>query len=420
MRILWHMPALYEYGDGLSMRAYALAGELAQRGHAVTFCALADRTFVAGNSIKGFPVERLPAIPDSPPIHWCLQAMRRTQTARILVGMLDRRHHLFISCQPEVVSAYRAVRRQAPVVFVSGSSTLLFDGADLADQRDERIHRRLSFAIDRTLKHRNEVHAYRSAHRVVFDSHHTRERVMQSYRIHDDRLQTVEGGVNPREFAPPTPEQRKAARDRLGVSDDAFVVMGSGRLVERKGFALLVAALSRTKRPITGVIVGDGPQRGVLQTAAANSKITLHLPGMTADVQSYLHAADIYAFTSICESFGGALVEAMACGLPCIGLRPDGHRIVNANCEILPDGESGILCRQNADDLAAAIARLAANPQLRRRLGESAHHRVLQRYTWNRAGLALAPLLEDLGAPIRSKLSVRQSGRTQPEIALQG
>ena len=401
MRILWHMPALHEYGDGLSQRAYALAAELTSRGHAISFCAPADRVFVSGSTVKGFPMGRLPTSTETRPVHWSLQALSRIRAARRLVAGLSRSHDLFISCQAEVVSAYKAIRSDAPVIFVSGSSTLLFDGADRADQCSESVLRRLCYAIDRTLKHRNEAAACRHADRVIFDSKHTRELVEQTYRLPGENLQTIAGGVDPTEFAPPTAEQRITARKRLGIPEDAVVVMGTGRLVERKGFAVLVSALKQLRRPFAGLIVGDGPERGALQSLAdENTDVTIDFAGMTADVRSYLHAADIYAFTSICESFGAALVEAMACGLPCIGVRPDGQRIVNANLEIIDDGKSGVHCQYDVGSLAAAISKLAADPDLRRRLGDAARKRVCEHFTWTRAGIALCALVDSIQSPV--------------------
>lgn len=391
------MPALHEFGDGLSQRAYALAAELARRGHVISFCAPADRVFIEGSAVNGFQIDRLPATMPTRPPHWCMQALERMRAARQLVAVLPRDHDLFVSCQAEVVCAYAASRNATPVIFVSGSSTLLFDGADRADQRGEFALHRLCYAIDRCLKHRNEAAAYARADRVVFDSRHTCERVKRKYRLRGDNLQAIEGGVNPIEFAPPTDEQRALARKHLGIADDAIVVMGSGRLVERKGFAQLVSALQQLRRPIAGLIVGDGPERAALHRIA-NSKanVAITFTGMTSDVRSYLHAADIYAFTSICESFGAALVEAMACGLPCIAIRPDGRRIVNANLEILDDGTSGVLCNYDASDLAAAISKLAADANLRRRLGDAARKQVCERFTWARAGNALSALVDSI------------------------
>lgn len=400
MRILWHMPALHAYGDGLSQRACALAAELARRGHAITFCAPAERVFVEGSTVRGIPIVRLPGKPAAAPAHWCLQALSRAQSARQLVAEMPGSHELFISCQADVASAYAARRKETPVIFVSGSSTLLFDGADRADQRREPAFRRLCYALDRKLKRWNEASAYRRADHVVFDSEHTRDLVQIMYRLSGENLHAIIGGTDPGDFAPPSPQQRIAARKRLGFAEDAIVVIGSGRLVARKGFDLLVDALQQLQRPIAGLIVGDGPERSALQTrAAGNPNLAIVFPGMAEDVQTYLHAGDVYAFTSMCESFGAALVEAMACGLPCIAIRPDGRQIVNANLEILEDGVSGVLCAQDSTQLAAAISGLAADADARRRLGEAARQRVRERFTWACAGVALGKLVDSIHFP---------------------
>jgi len=398
VNILWHMPALQEIGDGLSMRALALASQLARRGHAIRFCVPKSRLTVAAKSISGFPVLSLPEKALGKPIHWCLQGLHRAAAARALIEDLDVAHDLFISCQAEVIRAYCRRRSRKPAIFVSGSSTLLFDGADRVDQARLGFASRMCYAIDRTIKRRNEAAAYRAADRVVFDSHPTRERVMATYGIGGESLQTIEGGVDPIVFAPPTSDQRRAARRRLEVSDDTIVVIGTGRLVERKGFELLVAALKRLDRRMIGVIVGDGPKLGTLQrlAVAEPNSVDVRFVGMTGDVASHLHAGDIYVFTSICESFGAALAEAMACGLPCIAIRSDGLRVATANHDIIEDGVSGILCDATAEDLARCISQLADDSKLRQRMGEAAAAQAAARFTWSRAGLALSTLVDSL------------------------
>jgi glycosyltransferase involved in cell wall biosynthesis len=83
----------------------------------------------------------------------------------------------------------------------------------------------------------------------------------------------------------------------------------------------------------------------------------------------------------------------MACGLPCIALRPDGRTIRTANTEIIENDESGLLVEPDPRAVADAIQRLSADPALRRRLGDQACRRARGRFTWPLAGRALHDLL---------------------------
>jgi glycosyltransferase involved in cell wall biosynthesis len=85
--------------------------------------------------------------------------------------------------------------------------------------------------------------------------------------------------------------------------------------------------------------------------------------------------ADLFVLPSRGEAFGIVLQEAAAAGLPAIGTR------INAIPELVVDGETGILVPPRAPDaLAAAVARLAGDSTLRRRMGEAARRRALERY----------------------------------------
>ena len=93
---------------------------------------------------------------------------------------------------------------------------------------------------------------------------------------------------------------RQAARDRLGLGHDAFVIAGVGRLVPIKGFDLLVTALAEiaTRVPDAHVLlIGDGEERAALENHAAALGVAarLHITGATTEVMDALAAADVLA-----------------------------------------------------------------------------------------------------------------------------
>jgi len=165
---------------------------------------------------------------------------------------------------------------------------------------------------------------------------------------------------------------RAAARARLGLDADAFVVAGLGRLVPIKGFDLLVRALPAILAEMPSarvVLVGDGPDRDALAAIAQSLGVTdrLRLVGETADVASCLVAADAVAMPSRNEGMGRVLVESMALGLPVVATAVGGIPAV------VTDGESGLLVEpENVPALAAALVRLGHDIGLRRKIGEAA------------------------------------------------
>lgn len=395
MNILWHMPTLRTRTCGLSIRALRLAAELRERGHPITFAVADDKTDIRGSSIDDFPVRRIAAAPVRS-AHWSMQALAKRATARRLARSLGNEHDLFISCQPEVVTAYRRLRAGVPIVFVCGGSTLLHDAADERRQASLPRRRRLPYFLDRNLKRRNEANALRAADATVFDSHRTRETVTRTYGLDANTCHTIHGGVDADHFAPVDEADRNEIRANLGVGVDDLVLAWTGRLSPEKNVQLLIRAAAKCRCRVGRVfIVGEGPMRHELETLRRQAGVEhiVTFTGEQSDVRPHLHAADVFVFPSRSESFGGSLVEAMACGLPCIALKPDGADVRNASEEILGDGIGVLVDADDPAAMAAAIDGMAGDHARRRQLGDRARRRAASKFTWPAAGRELNALL---------------------------
>lgn len=180
------------------------------------------------------------------------------------------------------------------------------------------------------------------------------------------------------------PGARAALRSRLGL-EDRFVVLSVGRLVPRKAHDLLlraVAQLVRAGEPVAAVFVGDGPQRGRLEALARDLGVEerVRFVGFVGEQElaDYYAAADAFALPSRrlaerdgVEGFGMVFLEAGAAGLPVVGAATGGIP------EAVRDGATGLLVPE--DDLgalAAAIQRLARDPDLAQRLGREGRRRA--------------------------------------------
>jgi glycosyltransferase involved in cell wall biosynthesis len=109
---------------------------------------------------------------------------------------------------------------------------------------------------------------------------------------------------------------------------------------------------------------------------------------------SYYQAADVFVIPSVIhEPFGIPLAEAMACGLPVVATRGGGFP------EILDNHATGeMVARGDAAEMAGAIDRLLANPQLRRTQGQAGRQRFLEHFSWDVVMPKLEELYEQLGA----------------------
>jgi glycosyltransferase involved in cell wall biosynthesis len=167
-------------------------------------------------------------------------------------------------------------------------------------------------------------------------------------------------------------------RDRLGIGGAEFVVGTSANLRPWKRVDLLLQAVSRTSRHVRCLVIGDGPDRGPLETLAAELGIASRVSfvGKQAEVSSFLRACDAFVLpTGPEESFGNAAVEAMGVGLPTIVLA-DGGGLT----EHVRHCETGIVAR-DTDDVAQWLDILSADDGLRDVLARQGREYVRSRYT---------------------------------------
>ncbi len=161
-------------------------------------------------------------------------------------------------------------------------------------------------------------------------------------------------------------------RDELEIPSAAPVVGTVGRLLKRKGHYDLLEAwpLVLDEHPDAHLlIVGDGPERDGLETRARELGVwdSVHLPGTRDDVPALLDLMDVFAFPSHFEGLPGALLEAMAAGLPIVATPVDG------NSELVTDGESGLYVSvSDSGSLATTIQTLLGDREFARELSEEA------------------------------------------------
>lgn len=129
-------------------------------------------------------------------------------------------------------------------------------------------------------------------------------------------------------------------------------------------------------------IYGDGKQKEELEQLIRKLKLSnvVKLLGKIPheEVPKALECMDIFCVTSIYESFGVAVVEAEAMGIPVIVSDVDGF------CEVVDHGKTGIIVkRKSAKETAKALETLILNKQLRDRMGKNGRKKVVELYDWN-------------------------------------
>ena len=188
----------------------------------------------------------------------------------------------------------------------------------------------------------------------------------------------VPHGVDLERFVPqPFPEMK------------VLKLLAVGRLVEKKGFHVLIAAAAQLRTPFQLNIVGEGPEEKrlteMIRSCGLESKIRLCGPKTHDDLPEAYRQAHVLVAPSIVDQTGdrdglpNVVLEAMACGRPVIASN------VGAIASAVIHDETGLLTQGgNAESLAAAIDLLAEQHSMLEQLGMQARERVQRDYDVHR------------------------------------
>ncbi len=199
----------------------------------------------------------------------------------------------------------------------------------------------------------------------------------EALAAHRAKCRVISLGLDPRRLPRPSPDEMAAARTQALGSGD-FLVLSAGRFSHYKGFEVLVRAAGLLPEGVRVVIAGDGPLRRDLLRLARQLGLAgrVDMPGSLPEAR--LHAlmagCDCFCLPSVArsEAFGLVLAEAMRFGRPLIASRLAGSGMAVLNEE----GVTGLAFEPgNAAELASAVIRLMADPDLRLRLGQAGRER---------------------------------------------
>jgi glycosyltransferase involved in cell wall biosynthesis len=214
----------------------------------------------------------------------------------------------------------------------------------------------------------------RSLHRAIAVSAATGRNWQRRTFLPSPRITTIHNGIDAGKFR--RQNSRAAAKLKLDLPHDAFVVLGLGRLDEAKGFADLIAAAGMLHAAVPKLLVliaGEGPLRQSLQNQAQSLGVNVHFAGFVSEIQPLLDAADLFALPSLCEACPYAVLEAMAAGAPVLASDVGGvSEMIRRSGTLLPP--------RNPAAWATAIHRLANDEPRRLTMEREGLERVTERF----------------------------------------
>jgi UDP-glucose:(heptosyl)LPS alpha-1,3-glucosyltransferase len=213
--------------------------------------------------------------------------------------------------------------------------------------------------------------------------------LIRTYNLPPDRVVTLYNGVDCWCFRPAiNSSERGAIRQRLGLPDDARVVLFVGSGFGRKGLAFLIKAwASLLGSPYLAVAGGDRAAAKYQRLAMRHGiGHRVRFLGRRDDVPELMRAADALALPSLFEPFGNVALEAMASGLPVLTTSRCGV------AEVVPDEMRPFVVADptNVGELAATTQALIDAPP---ELGPIARA-AAEKFTWSRHATELLAIIE--------------------------
>jgi glycosyltransferase involved in cell wall biosynthesis len=233
-------------------------------------------------------------------------------------------------------------------------------------------------------------------------SDEVRRAAVAALRISPGRITVIERGRDPGRVGAPSPERRRRARAALGLSEADEVVVNVGRQEFQKGQRHLVEAVGRLPERSHLVLLQAGRTgrvsaelRDLAERSAAAKRI--RFLGERDDVPEVLAAADVFAFPSLYEGQSGAVIEAMALGLPIVAADIPALRDM-----VEPDGNAVLVRPEDAGALAGGISELLDDPRRREEFAARSRAIFVERFGLERSAERFVALYERVIAARRS------------------
>lgn len=221
-------------------------------------------------------------------------------------------------------------------------------------------------------------------------------------RVDPAKIAVVPRGRDLRRLGEPGPVRRDSVRSGLGIAPHALVLLNVGRQDYQKGHLDLLHAFALVAERHPEAVLVQAGRRGHA-TAQVERLLPespwadrVHLVGHRDDVPDLMAASDVFVFPSHYEGLGGAVIEAMALGLPVVVSRAP------ALLEVIEEGGNGLSAPvADATALAEAISTLLGSATLRETFGRRSRELFDERFELGQSVSRMVALYESLPQPRR-------------------
>ena len=321
-------------------------------------------------SLVTFKIEPSLRIFENFPCPWHLFPMRRTYDWNAL-RVANQIRRLIRSQRVRIVHTFFETSDLwgGLVAKLSGEPVLVSSRRDMGILRrpiHDRAYRLLNPMFDLVLTVSEEVRAFS----------------MRQDHLAPEKVATLHNGIEIDKAA--TATDSAALRAQLKLSGASHIICAVAHIRRVKGLDIFVQAAAKVCREFPHavfVVVGGNHEPEYFRelqrlTESLGLNDNIRFLGRREEVFPLLKMSDVFCLPSRSEGFSNALVEAMACSLPCVATR------VGGNAEALQDGQNGFLVEpEDASATADRILTLLRQPEWARRMGHAARQAVEEKFT---------------------------------------
>lgn len=205
------------------------------------------------------------------------------------------------------------------------------------------------------------------------------KKIVKKWGVKNKNLEVISTGVDEKQLTNPS---REVVRKKYSIADDEILLVVITRLTKEKNMEFLLEAVAQVleqNQKVKFLVVGDGDLSDKLKNIAVEKVVAgqVIFPGFipNENKKDYYSAGDIFVFASKSETQGMIISEAMYLGLPIVAVNGPGVR------DLVENGTTGILVREDSVEFSQAVSKLISNPDLRKEFAKNGEKIVKEKYT---------------------------------------
>lgn len=211
-----------------------------------------------------------------------------------------------------------------------------------------------------------ENFAYKNADKIVITSEEGKVFIKNKFKIEESKINLIPNYIDIERF------------NLVETKKEPGRIIFVGRLDPVKNLENLIKGMKGLNAHL--VVIGEGPLKKDLELLAKGEGILVEFKGIISqeNLPLELNKSEVFVLLSTSEGNPKVLLEAMSCGLSCLGSS------IPSIKEIINDGSNGILCQTNSESIHQGLAKLLENVDLRKHLGINARQTMIKRFSFKK------------------------------------